>query len=329
MSSIALSRSSISKQRGAEMSSRLIPPKLGASRATVSMISSMSVVSRQIGTASTPPNCLNSTALPSITGIAAAGPMSPRPSTAVPSVTTATVLRHPGVVPAERRVGGDRLADPRDARGVGQREVLAAGQRDRASGPPSCRRRAGRRRGRRRTDGRRVRRSSCLGQPPRHCRTAVRRRPGRSPDTPADRRATSGGRARRPHPRHDDGETSSSGTTPRWRESTPSPGLSLRSHQPGLPPRGLATLDGPLHRQGAVGEAGQRPAGRSATGAAYRTSSRSPGSQRRPHRVVACTRPARVPVGAIGYEPGPGRLATRSSVPGEVTSSPCSTRSRT
>ena len=50
------------------------------------------VVSRQIGTASTPPNCLNSTALPSITGIAAFGPMSPRPSTAVPSVTIATVL---------------------------------------------------------------------------------------------------------------------------------------------------------------------------------------------------------------------------------------------
>jgi hypothetical protein len=31
-------------------------------------------------------------ALPSITGIAAAGPMSPSPSTAVPSDTTATVL---------------------------------------------------------------------------------------------------------------------------------------------------------------------------------------------------------------------------------------------
>ena len=74
------------------MSSRLIPPKLGASRATVSMISSVSVVARQIGMPSTPPNCLNRTALPSITGIAAAGPMSPRPSTAVPSVTTATVL---------------------------------------------------------------------------------------------------------------------------------------------------------------------------------------------------------------------------------------------
>ena len=92
MSSSSLSRSSISKQRGAEMSSRLMPPKLGASRTTVSTISSTSVVSRQIGTASTPPNCLNSTALPSITGIAAAGPMSPSPSTAVPSVTTATVL---------------------------------------------------------------------------------------------------------------------------------------------------------------------------------------------------------------------------------------------
>ncbi len=92
MSSISLSRSSISKQRGAEMSSRLIPPKLGASRATVSMISSVSVVARHSGTASTPPNSLNSTALPSITGMAAAGPMSPRPSTAVPSVTTATVF---------------------------------------------------------------------------------------------------------------------------------------------------------------------------------------------------------------------------------------------
>ena len=92
MSKSSLSRRSISKHRGAEMSSRLMPPKLGASRATVSTISSASVVSRQIGMASTLPNCLNSTAFPSITGIAAAGPMSPRPRTAVPSVTMATVL---------------------------------------------------------------------------------------------------------------------------------------------------------------------------------------------------------------------------------------------
>ena len=46
----------------------------------------------QIGKASTPAKCLNSRALPSITGIAASGPMSPRPRTAVPSLTMATVF---------------------------------------------------------------------------------------------------------------------------------------------------------------------------------------------------------------------------------------------
>ncbi len=40
-----------------------------------------------------PANRLNSAALPSITGSAAAGPMLPSPSTAEPSVTTATELR--------------------------------------------------------------------------------------------------------------------------------------------------------------------------------------------------------------------------------------------
>ena len=54
---------------------------------------SVSVVARQIGQASTPPNSLKRRAFPSITGIAASGPMSPSPSTAVPSLTTATVLR--------------------------------------------------------------------------------------------------------------------------------------------------------------------------------------------------------------------------------------------
>ena len=93
MSSVAFRRSSISKQRGALMSSRLMPPNAGAMWVTVWTISSGSLVTRQIGNASTPPNSLNSTALPSITGIAASGPMSPRPSTALPSETTATVLR--------------------------------------------------------------------------------------------------------------------------------------------------------------------------------------------------------------------------------------------
>ena len=93
MSSSRLSRSSISKQRGAEMSSRLMPPKVGATALTVATISSGSFVLRHSGKASTPPNSLKSIALPSMTGIAARGPMSPSPSTALPSETTATVLR--------------------------------------------------------------------------------------------------------------------------------------------------------------------------------------------------------------------------------------------
>ena len=60
---------------------------------TVRTISSTSLVSRQSGKASTAANSLNSIALPSMTGIAASGPMSPRPSTAEPSETMATVLR--------------------------------------------------------------------------------------------------------------------------------------------------------------------------------------------------------------------------------------------
>ncbi len=92
MSSSWRSRPSISKQRGAAMSSRLMPPKPGAIAFTIAMISSVSLVASAIGHASMPANSLNSIALPSITGIAASGPMSPSPSTAVPSVTTATVF---------------------------------------------------------------------------------------------------------------------------------------------------------------------------------------------------------------------------------------------
>ena len=141
------SRRSISKQRGAEMSSRLMPPKAGASRTIVSTSSSVSVQSRQIGTASTPPNCLNSTALPSITGSAASGPMSPRPSTAVPSVTTATVLRLPGVVHGQLGLARRSPCRPRRRRACRR----ARGPRGRAAArwrrSPSCRRGAARRRG--------------------------------------------------------------------------------------------------------------------------------------------------------------------------------------
>ena len=92
ISKASFNRRSISKHRGAEISSRLMPPKAGAMRITVSTISSVSWVSKQIGTALTSPKDLNNTAFPSITGMAAAAPMLPSPNTALPSEITATVL---------------------------------------------------------------------------------------------------------------------------------------------------------------------------------------------------------------------------------------------
>ncbi len=72
------------------MSSRLIPPKAGAIHLTAWISSSGSLVSMVTGKASTPPRYLNRIALPSMTGRAASGPMSPSPKTRVPSETTAT-----------------------------------------------------------------------------------------------------------------------------------------------------------------------------------------------------------------------------------------------
>ena len=74
------------------MSSKLTPPRVGAILTTVSTISSTFLVSRTIGKASTSANSLNNIDLPSITGKEAKGPISPRPSTAVPSDITATVF---------------------------------------------------------------------------------------------------------------------------------------------------------------------------------------------------------------------------------------------
>src|SRR5687768_16423761 len=111
------------------MSSRLMPPNPGARYFTVSTILSVSLVARQSGNASTLANSLKSIALPSMTGSAASGPISPRPRTAVPSVTTATMLPFDGEVPDGIRVVSDRLADPGDTRRVGHREVVARPQR--------------------------------------------------------------------------------------------------------------------------------------------------------------------------------------------------------
>ena len=74
------------------MSSRFIPPKLPEIRAIVSTIVSTSFEFMQSGKASTSAKALNRAHLPSITGIPARPPISPRPSTAEPSVITATRL---------------------------------------------------------------------------------------------------------------------------------------------------------------------------------------------------------------------------------------------
>lgn len=58
MSRASRSRASISKQRGAEMSSRLMPAKPGAMALTISTMASESWVSRQIGHASMPAEAL-------------------------------------------------------------------------------------------------------------------------------------------------------------------------------------------------------------------------------------------------------------------------------
>ncbi len=74
------------------MSSRFTPPNTGDMAFTIPIISCGSCVSKHSGKASTPPSSLKRTALPSITGIAPYAPMFPRPRTAEPSETTATML---------------------------------------------------------------------------------------------------------------------------------------------------------------------------------------------------------------------------------------------
>ena len=102
------SRDSTSKHSGALISSRLMPPKVGSSAATISTILSTSSASSSMSKTSMPANFLNRTALPSITGLAARGPIAPRPSTAVPLVTTATRL--PRAVRPEASCGSSAMA---------------------------------------------------------------------------------------------------------------------------------------------------------------------------------------------------------------------------
>ena len=84
--------SSTSKHSGDLMSSRLMPPKVGSSAETTSTMRSTSGASISMSNTSMPANFLNRTALPSITGLEASGPILPSPSTAEPLETTATRL---------------------------------------------------------------------------------------------------------------------------------------------------------------------------------------------------------------------------------------------
>ena len=72
------------------MSSRFIPPKDGSRLAIISEILSGSFSLISISIESTSANLLNKTALPSITGLEAKGPRSPKPRIADPLDITAT-----------------------------------------------------------------------------------------------------------------------------------------------------------------------------------------------------------------------------------------------
>ena len=111
------------KHSGALMSSRLMPPKVGSSEAMMSTSLSGSRSSISMSNTSMPANFWNSTPLPSITGLPASGPMSPRPSTAVPLVITATRLPRAVISLACVGIGDDRLAGVGHAGRIGQRQV--------------------------------------------------------------------------------------------------------------------------------------------------------------------------------------------------------------
>ncbi len=130
MSSSSRSRASISKQRGAAMSSRLIPPYAGAIARTILTISSVSWVSSTTGQASTPPNRLNSAALPSITGMrrGRADVAQAEHRRAVGDHRDRVALD--GQPARVRRVLGDRHADPGHPRRVRPGQLVPVAQRD-------------------------------------------------------------------------------------------------------------------------------------------------------------------------------------------------------
>jgi hypothetical protein len=63
-----------------------------------------------------------------MTGLAASGPIAPRPRTAVPLVMTPTRLAAGGQRAGFTRIGDDFLAGEGDARRVGHRQIVLIGQ---------------------------------------------------------------------------------------------------------------------------------------------------------------------------------------------------------
>ena len=90
ISNSSLRRRSISNASGALMSSRLMPPKVGAIAFTASINLSGSLASTSMSNTSIPAKILNKSPFPSMTGFEASGPISPSPKTAVPFEITAT-----------------------------------------------------------------------------------------------------------------------------------------------------------------------------------------------------------------------------------------------
>ena len=128
-SSASMRRRSISKQRGAEMSSRLTAPNVGRSRTRVSTISSGSLVSNTIGIESRSPNALNSAAL------ALHHRQRRRRADVAEAEHRAAVADdghqpvRPGVAGGQRVIGGDRPTDLRYAGRVGDRQGALGVQR--------------------------------------------------------------------------------------------------------------------------------------------------------------------------------------------------------
>src|ERR671928_186382 len=106
---------SMMKHSGAAMSSRLMPPKLGSSSSTASMKRCASSVFTSMSIASTSAKRLNSTALPSITGLDASAPRLPRPRIAVPFHSAESYLAR--LIKAGHRVAiAEQTESPAEAR---------------------------------------------------------------------------------------------------------------------------------------------------------------------------------------------------------------------